>query len=214
MRILIACEFSGVVSHAFRKRGHEVTSCDLLPLSPKLKHSPTPEEFKEMYMNHIGGDVTNILTQSWDMMIAFPPCTYLCASGMHWTYRGLRDPELTEKAVKFVMSLWTSKIPKICVENPVGILSTRIGKPDQIIQPYWFGHDASKSTCLWLKNLPPLKGTAYIPPRIEEGKNRWGNQTKSGCDRTPPSKDRGLKRSVTYAGIAEAMAEQWGGDNK
>src|SRR5574343_792729 len=157
MRILIACEFSGVVSHAFRKRGHEVTSCDLLPLSPRLEQEITPEEFKEMYMNHFEKDVISILNYNdWDMMIAFPPCTYLCASGMHWTYRGLRDPDLTEQAVSFVTKLWTASIPKICIENLIGILSTRIRKPDQIIQPYQFCHDVSKSTFLWLKGLPHL----------------------------------------------------------
>lgn len=196
MRILIGCEFSGVVRRAFRERGHDAWSCDLLPA---VDGSPW----------HIQGDVLDVLNDGFDLMCAHPPCTYLSVSGMHWTRRGLRDPKLTEDALEFVRRLLDAPIPRIALENPVSIISSRIRKPDQIVQPYDFGHDASKRTCLWLKNLPPLTPTRYVPPRIVNGKARWGNQTDSGQNRLPPSKDRWAKRSETYAGIAKAMAEQW-----
>jgi hypothetical protein len=144
------------------------------------------------------------------MMIAFPPCTYLCSSGMHWTTRGLRDPKLTEEALAFVHLLLNSGIHRIAIENPVGAINTRICKPSQIIQPWQFGDDASKSTCLWLKNLPLLRPTKLIEGRIVNGKRRWANQTDSGQNRLGPSEDRWKKRSETYQGIAEAMAAQWG----
>ena len=143
-------------------------------------------------------------------MIAHPPCTYLSVSGMHWTTRGLRDPQLTEDALDFVRQLLNAPIERIALENPVSIISTRIRQPDQIVQPYEYGHDASKKTCLWLKNLPPLKPTDYIQPRIIEGKKRWSNQTNTGQNRLSPSPDRWKHRSATYSGIASAMAEQWG----
>jgi hypothetical protein len=199
MKILVACEFSGVVRDAFAAKGHYAVSCDLLP-------SESPR-------NHFQGDIFDFILNyesDWDMMIAHPPCTYLSGSGMHWTTRGLRDPQLTEDALKFVSNLMLLPFPRICIENPVGVISTRITKPTQIIQPYEFGHDASKRTCLWLKGLPKLVPTNYIEPRIVNGKKRWGNQTDSGQNRLGPSEDRWAKRSVTYQGIAEAMAEQWG----
>jgi hypothetical protein len=199
MKILVACEFSGVVRDAFTKRGHLAYSCDLRD--------------SETLGWHYTGDIFRVLDKidkEWDMLIAHPPCTYLCGSGMHWTTRGLRDPQLTEDALTFVRKLMFLPIPKICIENPVGVISTRITKPTQIIQPYDFGHDASKRTCLWLKGLPKLVPTNYIEPRIVNGKKRWGNQTDSGQNRLGPSEDRWAKRSVTYQGIAEAMAEQWG----
>lgn len=203
MRVLIACESSGVVRRAFRERGHDAWSCDLLPA----------EDSSEF---HIQGDVQKLLEESsgWDLLIAHPPCTYLSVSGMHWTTRGLRDPQLTEDALNFVKFLMDAPIPRICIENPVSIISTRIRKPDQTIQPYQFGHDASKRTCLWLKNLPPLKPTEYVQPRLVEkgGKvyTRWGNQTDSGQNKLGPSEDRWKMRSQTYEGIADAMADQWG----
>jgi hypothetical protein len=184
MKILVACEFSGVVRDAFLKRGHDAISSDLLDTE-----SPGP---------HYKGDVRDILDKGWDMMIAFPPCTYLCASGIHWTVRGFRDPQLTEDALEFVRLLMDAPIPMICVENPIGVISTRIRKPDQYIQPYMFGHPVSKATCLWLKNLPPLKPTKILD---EHEPLIW---------RMPPSTDRWKKRSLTFPGIAEAMAEQWG----
>lgn len=196
MKVLVACEFSGVVRDAFIRRGHDAWSCDLLPTE-----SPGP---------HIQGDVLEVLDDGWDLMIAHPPCTYLCSSGMHWTTRGLRDPQLTEDALEFVRALLDAPIPKIGLENPVGIINSRIRKPDQIIQPWQFGHDASKATCLWLKGLPTLTPTEIIEPRIVDGKRRWGNQTDSGQNRLGPSDRRWKERSVTYQGVAEAMAEQWG----
>ena len=146
----------------------------------------------------------------WDLMIAHPPCTYLSVSGMHWTARGLRDPQLTEDALAFVRLLMNAPIDRICIENPVSVISSRIRKPEQTIQPWQFGHDASKRTCLWLKNLPTLAPTSIIEPRIVDGRKRWGNQTDSGQNRLGPSDDRWKIRSETYAGIANAMAEQWG----
>jgi len=171
-------------------------SCDLLPTD-----SPGP---------HYQGDVTDIINDGWDLMIAHPPCTYLSVSGMHWTKRGLRDPKLTEDALDFVHMLMKAPIERIAIENPISVISTRIRKPDQIITPYQFGHDASKKTCLWLKNLPLLAPTDIIEPRVIDGKKRWGNQTDSGQNKLPPSKDRWKIRSETYEGIANAMAQQWG----
>ena len=171
-------------------------SCDLLPTD-----SPGP---------HHQGDVREILGDGWDLMVAHPPCTYLSVSGMHWTARGLRDPKLTEDALEFVRLLMDAPVSRIAVENPVSVISSRIRKPDQVITPYQFGHDASKKTCLWLKNLPPLQPTRYVEPRMVNGKPRWGNQTDSGQNRLGPSVDRWKERSKTYAGIAQAMADQWG----
>lgn len=197
MRVLIACEYSGAVRDAFRRRGHQAVSCDLLPTDASGPHWQ--------------GDVKDLLTPGcWDLMIAHPPCTYLSASGMHWTKRGLRDPQLTENALEFVRMLMDAPIPRIAIENPIGVISTRIGKPEQIISPHQFGHDASKKTCLWLKGLPPLQPTELIEPRIVNGRKRWGNQTDSGQNRLSPSTDRWKIRSATYPGIAAAMADQWG----
>ena len=195
-KVLVACEYSGAVRDAFIAKGHEAWSCDLLPTD-----APGP---------HIQGDVLPVLAQGWDLMIAHPPCTYLSVSGMHWTTRGLRDPQLTQDALDFVRALLAAPIPRIALENPVSVISSRIRKPDQIVQPWMFGHDASKKTCLWLKNLPPLQPTSVVEPRIVNGKPRWGNQTGSGQNKLPPSADRWKLRSATYAGIASAMADQWG----
>ena len=155
---------------------------------------------------HYQGPVEDLLGESWDMLIAFPPCTYLCASGMHWTTRGKRDPQLTEDALQFVSLLLNAPVERIALENPVGCISTRIRKPDQIIQPYQFGHNASKRTCLWLKNLPKLMSTHVLELPAS---GVWGNQTPSGQNRLGPSADRWKERSKTYPGIAAAMAEQW-----
>jgi hypothetical protein len=171
-------------------------SCDLLPTDV-----PGP---------HYQGNVLDILNDGWDLMIAHPPCTYLSVSGMHWTTRGLRDPKLTEDALDFVKILLNAPIEKIALENPISIISSKIRKPTQIIQPYEYGHDASKKTCLWLKNLPPLMPTKIIEPKIIGNKKIWGNQTASGQNKLAPSKDRWKIRSETYQGIAEAMAQQWG----
>lgn len=193
MRILVACEYSGVVRDAFIRGGHSAMSCDLLPTD-----APGP---------HYQGDVLDLITEGWDMMVAHPPCTYMSVSGMHWTTRGLRDPKLTEDALAFVQLLLAAPIEKIALENPVSIISTRIRKPDQIIQPWWFGHDASKKTCLWLKNLPPLTPTDKLPG---DNKTRRANQTPSGQNKLGPSADRWKLRSATYQGIADAMVTQWG----
>jgi hypothetical protein len=195
MRLLVACEYSGTVRDAFIRRGHDAMSCDLLPTD-----APGP---------HYQGDVADIINDGWDMMIAHPPCTYLSVSGMHWTARGLRDPQLTEDALAFVKFLMDAPIERIAIENPISVISSRIRKPDQIINPWQFGHDASKRTCLWLKNLFLLVPTEIIEPRIVNGKKRWANQTDSGQNRLPPSEDRWKIRSETYEGIANAMAKQW-----
>ena len=197
MRVLIACEYSGTVRDAFIATGHDAMSCDLLPTD-----APGP---------HYQGDVRDVLGDRWDLMIAHPPCTYLSVSGMHWTKRGLRDPQLTEDALAFVRLLMNAPIPRIALENPVSVISSRIRKPDQIIHPWMFGHDASKATCLWLKGLPLLRPTKMVEPRIVNGRNRWANQTDSGQNRLGPSEDRWKIRSATYPGIAKAIAEQWGG---
>lgn len=196
MKVLVACEYSGAVRNAFIAKGHEALSCDLLPTD-----TPGP---------HYQGNVADIINEGWDLMVAHPPCTYLSVSGMHWTTRGLRDPQLTEDALEFVRLLLNAPIPRIALENPVSVISSRIRKPDQIVTPYMFGHDASKKTCLWLKGLPLLVPTQMVEPRIIDGKKRWGNQTDSGQNKLAPSADRWKIRSETYKGIAEAMASQWG----
>ena len=196
MKVLVACEYSGTVRDAFIAQGHDAMSCDLLP-----SDKPGP---------HFQGNVFDIIDQGWDLMLAFPPCTYICSSGMHWTTRGLRDPQLTEDALEFVRRLLDAPIEKIALENPIGAISSRIRRPDQIIQPWQFGEDASKSTCLWLKNLPLLKPTKIIEPKVsDKGKKIWGNQTPSGQNKLGPSADRWKLRSKTFQGIADAMAAQW-----
>jgi len=196
MKILIGHERSGKVRDAFIKKGHNAMSCDLLP-----SDSPGP---------HYQGDILDILDDGWDVGIFFPDCTYLCSSGLHWNKRIPEREYKTEAALQHVRLLLNANIEKISLENPIGCISTQIRKPDQIIQPYNFGEDASKRTCLWLKNLPLLIPTKYIKPRIINGKKRWGNQTDSGQNKLGPSKDRAYIRSITYQGIADAMAEQWG----
>jgi hypothetical protein len=193
MKILVACEYSGAVRDAFIAQGHDATSCDLLPTD-----APGP---------HYQGSVIDILGDGWDLMVAHPPCTYLSVSGMHWTTRGLRDPQLTQDALAFVQTLMNAPIKRIAIENPVSVISSHIRKPDQIVQPWWFGDDASKKTCLWLQNLPLLTPTNMLEG---DAKTRRGNQTASGQNKLPPSKDRWKLCSVTYQGIANAMAQQWG----
>lgn len=193
MRILVACEFSGVVRRAFRERGHDAWSCDILP-------SEDDSEY------HFPCDIEAVLsaTRPWDLMIAHPPCTYLAVSGLHWNKRVEGRAKKTEEALRFVQMLMDAPVERICIENPVSCISTRIRKPDQIIQPWQFGHDASKKTCLWLKNLPKLEPTNIIV------KDRYANQTPSGQNKLGPSPTRAMERSRTYEGIAEAMANQWG----
>ena len=216
MRILIACEFSGIVRDAFIRKGHDAVSCDLLPTE-----IPGP---------HIQDDVLMHL-HGWDLMVAFPPCTHLCSSGARWF------PEKQEEqaeALRFVNLLLNAPVGKIALENPVGVISTVIRAPHQKIQPYEFGENASKKTCLWLKGLPLLIPTRYVEAdcygcscgqRFELGLGKygcpncngagkarqiWGNQTPTGQNKLGPSDKRALDRSRTYTGIAAAMAEQWG----
>jgi hypothetical protein len=195
MKVLVACEYSGRVRDAFAARGHYALSCDLLPT--------------EAPGNHYQGDVSALLHKdhNWDLLIAFPPCTYLASSGMHWTARGLRDPQLTEDALSFVQLLLSAPVERIALENPVGCISTRIRRPNQYIHPWQFGHQESKKTCLWLKNLPLLEPTDVVQ-KPESGV--WLNQTPSGQNKLGPSDERAKQRSLTYQGIANAMAEQWG----
>jgi hypothetical protein len=197
VKILVACEYSGRVRDAFRAAGHDAWSCDLLPCDADPAY-------------HIQGDVVPLLGQGWDLMVAHPPCTYLCSSGLHWNKRVKGRQAKTEAALDFVRTLLSCPIPRVAIENPVGCISTRIRKPDQTIQPWQFGHDASKATCLWLKGLPLLRPAAIISPRMVNGKPRWANQTDSGQNRLGPSTDRWKIRSETYSGIATAMATQWG----
>lgn len=258
MRVLVACEYSATVRDAFIQAGHDAYSCDLLPCEKG------PER-------HYQCDVFEVIGMGWDLMIAHPPCTYLSVSGMHWTTRGLRDPQLTEDALKFVKKLLDAPIEKIALENPVSVISSKIRKPDQIVHPWMFGENASKKTCLWLKGLPKLEvyyqkvippfgwsrvmsaadmlecdlcGEPYCPECSEhyascncigpseddvhykemDGflfarrgdfiKPVWGNQTKSGQNKLAPGPDRWKKRSRTYQGIADAMASQWGKEQK
>jgi hypothetical protein len=202
--VLVACESSRKVAREFEARGWFALSCDLLP-------SDVPGM-------HFAGDCRALLALGWDLMVAHPPCTYLTSSGMHWTTRGLRDPQLTEDALAFVRLLIDAPIPRIAIENPAGRIGTAIRKADQYVQPYEFGDDASKRTGLWLKGLPclVLDPAQRLPGRIvgtdKRGKpiERWSNQTDSGQNRLPPSADRWKKRSETFGGIARAMADQWG----
>ena len=194
MKILVACEYSGRVRDAFTKRGHYAVSVDFLP--------------SETEGDHITGDVLDVIYQEhWDLMIAFPPCTDLAVSGAKW-FAEKRADGRQQRALEFVRTLLDAPIQQIALENPVGVISTYIRKPDQIVQPYWFGHEATKTTCLWLKGLPPLMATSIV------GKSER-HITKSGRSlpkwyNLPPSPDRWKKRSLTYQGIADAMANQWG----
>lgn len=192
MRILIACEFSGAVRDAFRERGHEAWSCDLLgSVSPY----------------HIQYDVTKILGDGWDLLIAHPPCTALCVSGNGTYAPGKEKYHERLEAINFFRRFLEAPVERICVENPVGVISTAIRPPDQYVQPYQFGHPESKRTGLWLKNLPLLTPTEVLE---KPSCGYWENQTPSGQNKLGPSPDRGLLRSITYSGIAKAMAEQWG----
>lgn len=190
MRCLIACEFSGVVRRAFRALGHDAWSCDLLPA----------EDGSEFHYRNdalwvaCGGDYRGHI-KPWDLMIAHPPCTHLAVSGARWFKDKKREQY---EALGFVQALMNAYIPRICIENPISIISSRIRKPDQIIQPWQFGHGETKATCLWLKNLPKL-----VPTNIVEGR-------EAKVHRMPPGPDRWKERSRTYTGIAQAMAAQWG----
>lgn len=219
VRVLVACEESGKVRDAFRARGHDAWSCDLEP----CRADPAW---------HIQGDVRPLLRQRWDLLIAFPPCTYLASSGLHWNHRRPGRAEKTEEALAFVREIDAADIPRRAFENPIGCLSTRWREPDQIIHPWMFGHRESKTTCLWLHNLPLIRGTLIAQPdyyvwpdgavfdgdeaemdalvRADVLVARWANQTASGQNRLSPSPTRQRDRSETYSGVADAFAEQWG----
>lgn len=218
MRVLIGHEQFGRTREAFRKRGHDAWSCDLFPARD---NSPF----------HIVADVETILGDGWDLAIFHPDCTFLTNSAA-WAFGdgpyhqrvkpgtlvGATRRAAREKAVGHVIRLSQAPIPKICIENPVGHLSSAWRRPDQTIQPNRFGDDASKATCLWLKNLPRLRPTKWVEPRTggmplfggDGGPMRWANQTDGGQNRLPPSEDRAMQRAATFPGISEAMAEQWG----
>ena len=197
MKILVGCEFSGTVRDCFLALGHDAISCDILPTEARGPH--------------IQGDVVDVLYGSdWDLAILHPPCTYLASSGLHWNKRQPERAQKTERALEFITMLWNAPVPRMCIENPVGCINTRLSfmpKP-QYVQPYEYGEDASKKTGLWLRGLPNLQPTEYIEPRIVNGKSRWSNQSDSGQSKLGGGS--GHERSKTYFGIAAAMAEQWG----
>ena len=206
MRVLVACEFSGIVREAFRSRGHDAMSCDLLPT--------------EIDGPHYQGDVRDILEDGWDLMVAHPPCTYLSYAGTSsWNKPGRLQKRLD--ALSFFATLWEAPIERICIENPMGCASPTIAKYTQVVQPYYFGDPESKRTCLWLKNLPPLKhvkgdtlfdSNTHTQPKIygyyKRGKKK--GMPIYGNNYLKFSEDRGKIRSKFWPGIANAMAEQWG----
>jgi len=183
MKVLVACEYSGRVRDAFIRLGHDAMSCDLLPTDV-----PGP---------HYLGDVRDVLDDGWDLMVAHPPCDHLAVSGARW-FKEKRADGRQQAAIEFFMLLANADIPRICIENPVCIMSSHWRKPDQIIQPWQFGHGETKATCLWLKNLPPL-----MPTNIVEGR-------EARVHKMPPTPDRWKERSRTFQGVADAMADQWG----
>ena len=190
MRVLIACEYSGAVRDAFINSGHDAMSCDLLPT--------------DVDGPHYQGDVFDVINDGWNLMIAHPPCTHLAVSGARWFKDKVKEQA---ESLEFVRRLMDAPIDKIVIENPISIISSRIRKPEQIIQPWMFGHPEAKATCLWLKGLPTLSATDVLT-KPECG--YWSNQTPSGQNKLGPSKDRWKERSKTYQGIADAMANQWG----
>lgn len=247
LRVLVACEYSGTVRDAFRRRGHEAWSCDLLPTeAPGLHYQGDVRHLLDGWtparhqcecdprgegVCELSGEDTSLCpcygpTQDavdyletehglfarpadrpgWDLMIAHPPCTYLCSSGLHWNTRRPERAAQTDQALDFVRLLLDAPIPHIALENPIGCISTKIKPPTQTIQPWQFGHPESKATCLWLKGLPPLEHTEVL---TKPDSGHWENQTPSGQNRLAPSPDRWKVRSATYPGIADAMAQQW-----
>ena len=183
LRVLVACEYSGTVRDAFARRGFDAWSCDLLP-------TDTPGK-------HIQDDVLAVLNDDWALMIAHPPCTHLAVSGARW-FPEKRASGEQQEAIDFFLALARAPIPRIAIENPVCIMSSVWREPDQVIQPWQFGHGETKATCLWLKGLPPL-----VPTKIVSGRH-------PRVHLMPPSEDRWKERSRTYEGVAQAMAEQWG----
>lgn len=200
LRILVACEFSGIVRDAFIARGHDAWSCDL-----RLSNSGS---------NHICGDVLKVIDNDWDMMIAHPPCTFLTCTGNKWNHARFNRRVETrlanrEKAVAFFMAIAECRISKYAIENPVGIMSTRFRKPDQVIQPFEFGDPTRKATCLWLRNLSPLISTNVVAPKIVRFKS-GKTMSESYSPKGMPTRLRASHRSKTFKGIANAMADQWG----
>ena len=197
MRVLIACEYSGVVRQAFRERGHDAWSCDLLPSEDASEH-------------HIIGNVLPILADNWDLMIAHPPCTHLSVSGARW----FKEKQVEQAAaIRFFSAIADAPIPRMCLENPVSVISTRLGPPTQIIQPWQFGHAEMKSTCLWLHWLPPLMPTNVVgppPPSGTDERKKWERVWRMPPRGWSGDSTRWKERSRTYQGIATAMAEQWG----
>lgn len=222
VNVLLGCESSGRVRDEFLARGHDAWSCDLKPIEGSRAG------------NHIQGDLLEVLRtgwfeghsvfsgktgrfyRQWDVLIAFPPCTYLAGSGIHWNRRRPGRAAQTDEASAFFREIADASVPRICIENPVGVMSTRWREPDQIVQPYEFGEDASKATCLWLKNLPRLRRRKrdrvdgrFVARADGTFVERWSNQTDGGQNKLPPSAERAAERARTYVGIARAMAEQW-----
>jgi len=193
MKVLVACEYSGRVREAFRKLGHDAWSCDLLPSDDNSPY-------------HMQGDVLELLDKGWDMMIAHPPCTHLAVSGAKH-FEAKRKDGRQQEAIDFFMQMVNAPIDRICVENPVCVMSTAYRRPDNIIQPYEFGDPFKKTTCLWLKNLPNLEPTNVVEPNIKTYVSKSGKKTKFSADYGWSSNH---KRNQTYQGIADAMAEQWG----
>jgi len=191
MRVLIGCEYSGVTRRAFAARGHDVMSCDLL-------------ESEDNSPYHYTGDIRDMLAQPWDLMIAHPPCTDIAVSGAAWFKEKIADGR-QERALDFVRFLMTQDIPRIAIENPVSVISSKIRKPDQIVQPWMFGHKEQKATCLWLKGLPKLKATNDVKAEMMLLPKR----ERARLHYLPPSPTRWKERSRTFIGIAEAFAEQW-----
>lgn len=206
MKILVACECSGRVRQALRNAGHDAWSCDL-----KAAEDESPFHLKMDMFDAVGGG-----SREFRAIIAHPDCTYLCSSGLHWNKRGKIEADgrpraaHTEDALRFVRRILDLDVEFKAIENPIGCLSTRLRKPDQIIQPHQFGDDASKATCLWLEGLPLLVPTRRVAPRIIDGKRRWANQTDGGQNRLGPSDGRAAERARTYQGIADAIGLQWG----
>jgi len=194
MRVLVACEYSGVVRDAFAAKGHDAWSCDILD--------------SESEGQHIRGDALEVLHKGWDLMIAHPPCTHLSVSGARWFTEGKKPMFLRENALDFVKKLMAAPIDRICIENPVSVISSHIREADQTINPYQFGHTEYKRTCLWLKNLPLLKETDNVLEQTKELPDKIANRIwwlGSG---------KGKERSKFYTGIASAMADQWGDESR
>lgn len=185
MKVLVGCEYSGTVRNAFARMGHDAWSCDLLP--------------SDMPGNHIQGDLLDVLDKGWDLAVLHPPCTDLAVSGARWFKNKIQRQE---EALNFVRRLMNAPVGRIAIENPISVISSKIRKPDQVIQPWMFGHGETKATCLWLKNLPKLKPTQLVSGRVQR------------MHKLPPGPDRWKMRSKTYWGIAQAMAEQWGQEGR